>query len=69
MSQRNKSITSTTVRLFERPHPTQQEIDAYVREAQRLRAQAVADLLRGLWRAMTGRRRRDAGARSFPAKA
>lgn len=69
MPQRNIPVMEAAAdRPFAVAHPTQQEIDAYVREAQRMRAEAVADLLRACWRLLTGRRHRRADATS-PAKA
>jgi len=70
MSQRNNPVISAVEdRPFKVVHPTQQEIDGYVREAQRMRAEAVANLLRGFWRVVTGRRSQPVGVPSYPAKA
>lgn len=69
MSQRNNPVTLAPELPLAVTHPTQQEIDAYVRAAQRMRAEAVADFLRAFWRFVTGRRHRAAGAPSVTAKA
>ncbi len=68
MSQRNNPVTLAPELPLAVTRPTQQEIDAYVRAAQRMRAAAVADLLRAFWRFATGRKHRAVGAPPVSAK-